>query len=533
MKYANTDKLHEVIKDFVDTAISMPGSKMHQALVDKVVSGDFLSKYEKWLTRGEKEDDDFKTFRLNKMAFPKQREVLLDARAYKRVYLMCGRRAGKSIFNALYMLATAIDKAPARILYIGLTITKGVELIWDSCHILDLADAIGLEYTAHRSDSYIDFANGSTIHFTGNASTAEREKARGDYWDLIIIDEAQSQGESIDYFIQSILEPMLMDRQGQLILTGTGPRTRGLYWARVWENEKDCFPGYRQNWNLTDNPFILDHDTVLTEERKKHGWSEGDNTYIREYLGKISYDDDALVYRLKPENYYTDEEFTIWLNKQPITDIRFTAGMDYGFRDADAFVIVCYSKSSRERWLITEYKKFRSGWEELGNKVIELLAAQALNPMFDRTLTILPGDPAYPSRFDIHIDGSADPVIKRINRPTTNLPIYAEPATGGKKTAIDFRRRFGLNIIDAYKANKDNAVEQLQDDIRCGAFKVRRGSIFDEEATYTVFAREGEDGMGNITREIDDNVYHPDLIDAVLYSMRPVWLNGLPKRKEK
>ena len=57
-------------------------------------------------------------------------------------------------------------------------------------------------------------------------------------------------------------------------------------------------------------------------------------------------------------------------------------------------------------------------------------------------------------------------------------------------------------------------------EIKDGKF-IKHNSIFAEEALYTVFARDEQD---NLTRQIDDAVYHPDLADALIYSFFPIWV---------
>jgi len=66
------------------------------------------------------------------------------------------------------------------------------------------------------------------------------------------------------------------------------------------------------------------------------------------------------------------------------------------------------------------------------------------------------------------------------------------------------------------------AIELLQEETRKGIFKVKKDSIFADEALKTIWGRNDKD---ELTREIDDGAFHPDLLDAVLYSMRYIWQN--------
>jgi len=63
-------------------------------------------------------------------------------------------------------------------------------------------------------------------------------------------------------------------------------------------------------------------------------------------------------------------------------------------------------------------------------------------------------------------------------------------------------------------------IELLQDEARRSMLKVRQGGPLSEEAMRTVFARNDQD---QLTREIEDITYHPDMMPAVTYALRPVW----------
>jgi hypothetical protein len=334
---------------------------------------------------------------------------------------------------------------------------------------------------------------GGLMLFGGNGSKDEREKNRGPHWDRVAIDEAQSQKELM-YLVESILSPTLLDTGGQLALAGTGPRVRGTYWEAIflgqWADGKSLYPdALRINWNLTQNPFIPNYETALAEIRAEKQLKETDSLYVREYLGRISYDDDALVLRLAEQNAFDDDALAAWIKGQPVTDIRFTAGLDFGFTDSDAFVIIAYSTSKPERWIVHEYKQNRIGTAELAAEIRCGLAYVATSPLFAKVIT-------------------------------KDFMIYSD--TGGNAiTAYDLATQYSLPIQAAYKAEKAMAVELLQDESRRGVFKARRTGPFWDESLKTIYARDDQD---KLTREIDDETFHPDMIPAVTYAMRDIWL---------
>ncbi len=449
-----------------------------------------LSEIDTVLMRAEKQDNDFQHYRIHKSAFDIQQGLLLSKNRYK--FVMAGRRGGKTEYFARAICDVLLEGGRAH--YIHKTLTTGIEQIWQL--VVNLCGELGLVISEHhRNEGTLTLENGGFFKVSGNVTVEDREKKRGEKWHLVIIDEAQSQAALLS-LVESIIEPELIDFGGTLVVGGTGPRVRGTYWEALylgqWSDGRPLYPGaLRLNWNLSQNPYIPDHEKALETIRKDKGLSELDPLYVREYLGRIAYDDDALVYRLGAGNYYTDDELALWINSQPITDIRFTAGLDFGFEDADAFGIICYSQTRPERFLVHEWKANRKSTEEIASALRGGLEYVRASPLFAKVE-------------DVH---------KRFQ-------IFGDEGGLGKQIAYDLNVIYKLPVYAAYKASKDLAVELLQDEVRHGLFKVRKGGIFDDEALKTIFKRNDQD---QITREIDDETYHPDMGDAVLYGMRLPW----------
>ena len=467
---------------FIQDALN-PKSTAFKFMAERLYGMDILADVDAQLNKSRREDTDFMTYRIFKEGFDIQQTILLSKA--RDIGLMAGRRAGKSQTNKLKVIHQSQVGLNQRILVIGLTVMKTMKLYWEDT--VKLLSDLGIQCTPHYSDQRIDFENGSFIVFGGNSNKVEREKYRGDYWDLIVIDEAQSQPE-LGVFIREVIKPMLLDTNGCLMLTGSGPRTRGTFWEEFYNNPSPS--GLRLNWNLSYNPFIYDYANALEKIKEEEALEETDPLYMREYLGLVCYDDDALVYRLKDENLVTDDEVLQWVAKQSPEDIKFVAGLDYGFKDSDAFVIIMFSEKSNEKFLVYEYKK-------AGTDVTELREAIKIGSDYlDKTFPMV-----YNRKYDIYAD------------------------TSDQKIALEFSNRYGISIHPAYKYNKTLAIQMLQEEVRKENFKVKADGIFEYEALRTIFKRVEKEGMQSIlTKEIDGDVYHPDLLDAVLYSLRQYWL---------
>lgn len=462
----------------------IPGTKEHLWMAQRLLSENVLDDIDRQLNKSKREDRDFLTYRVFKDCHDYQQKILLSMEKF--IYLMAGRRAGKSEGDAKKAVYVALDKPEARVLFIGLSFTRCLEVFWNP--VKDLLEMLGIEIVEQRrTEGMMKLFNGSEIHFHGNTTTDERDKLRGSKWHLVIIDEVQSQ-KALPILINEILEPTLVDYKGQLILSGTGPRTRGTYWEELWTNNKQAL---RLNWNISHNPFIPDYEKVLEEIKKEKNLTDSSPLFQREYLGQISYDDDALCFRIKPENCYTDDELLAWIQSQPVTDMKFTAGLDFGYTDADGFAIILFSTSRPERWLVYEHKANRSGISELAEHINKGIEFVNTSPLF-------------------------------ASIPDKRFYIYSDGGGGGKKISVELATTFNLPCVDAYKVDKDIAIEQLQEEVRTNRFKIRDNGYFYDEALKTVFKRNERD---ELTRVIDDDTFHPDLADAILYALRFVWIN--------
>lgn len=312
---------------------------------------DITGKVQEYRDNKKAMDKDFIEYLLRKNLFNWQKAVYDDNS--KKICLICGRRSGKSYTDADLMIKHCnegfdnievdgrIVKKPRSAVYIGLTIQKAANNIWQL-----LKDEITrckiptnkIDNSAYR----IDFANGAFIELAGNSSKAEREKLRGKDNSLYIIDEAQSQ-QGLGYLITSIIQPILKGRNGTLILSGTGPIVaRGM-----WEQIINDATWSKHTATMADNPTIP--NTALQDVLTENGWDENNIVYRREYLGEIIYDTNRLL--IPSRSYYSIDD---------IKDRTFDAciiGMDYGFRDYNSFVPMIRDSLSKKWYIIDIFRK--------------------------------------------------------------------------------------------------------------------------------------------------------------------------------
>ena len=86
-------------------------------------------------------------------------------------------------------------------------------------------------------------------------------------------------------------------------------------------------------------------------------------------------------------------------------------------------------------------------------------------------------------------------------------------------TAIleEMKRVHNLPACQAWKYDKDEAITQLSEHCRNGQILIPAGGFLEDEFQQTLYERDEED---NITPEIDDEKFHPDIAMALLYASR-------------
>lgn len=222
---------------------------------------------------------------------------------------------------------------------------------------------------------------------------------------------------------------------------------------------------------------------------------------------------EARVFTPDQKNYFSLDQFREWVSENSATDhfrptpgsrlayrvpqarcdVRLTAGLDYGYEDANAFAIVAYSLDPKypEHWLLWEEKIWHVGVKPVADMVrrgelaVEMMAAEA-------------------------------GVINR------HIDICSDFGGGGKQIAAELAMQYGIACFTpAVKTAREFALNVLRDEVAEGVFRLKAGGPLDEEMGRIVWQRDEQE---RIIREIDDNIYHPDALWATIYALRPVWM---------
>lgn len=233
------------IQQYMSDAMNDTTGKAAQLMAANIFSDDVLKRLDAETDKIIARDIAFGRYRLSQTLFDQQRFVIED-RVSKAKCVLCGRRSGKTELNARMCVDAALQPNTP-VCYIHMTFQNGIDQLFDL--VVNAARAISLQIVngggdGDKNEGLIEFSNGSSIKFRGNANKNEREKIRGYKYRLVIIDEAQSQG-GLRYLVEDIIQPLQLDyADSQLVLSGTPPRILTLISSKhTWERNINRFTG--------------------------------------------------------------------------------------------------------------------------------------------------------------------------------------------------------------------------------------------------------------------------------------------------
>lgn len=394
--------------------------------------------------------------------FPKQNAFILDDSRY--ISAQCSRRAGKT--NGLaYRFFRTMEKYPkSQCIYLGLTRDSAKNAMWPALQEVNDRYNLGCVFT--ESKLSMKHPNGAVLHVYGADMPNFKARLKGRKCPGIAIDEAQDFGPHLEKLMDDALIPMLSDyNDGWIAVTGTpGPVPQG-YFFEVTKNRKFGFNHHE--WTLFENPNMPNPREFVTDLKTRKEWPDTHPTLLREWLNQWVLDVQALWVRYSAQlNDFVELPKTHKWN--------YVLGVDIGFKDADAIAVLAWSETSPNTYLVEECITRKQGISEL---VLQIDALQ-----------------------------------KKYNA----YKIVMDEGGLGKKIGEEIRRRFACPLEPADKANKQDNVEFLNDDLRLGKFKAKADSKFAQDSYLVQIDWE----KSTPKRIVLKKAVHSDIIDAVLYAFR-------------
>ena len=353
--------------------------------------------------------------------FDRQLAVLDDPSHFRT--MLCGRRAGKTKGLARMLVIKALEYPGEEIPCIEVArTTQATKTMWRELEALDKRHRIGAKFD--QAELSMTLPNGSRIPIVGAATIPEADKLRGGKYPFSGIDESGAFRASVlEYLIQEVVEPALADLNGSLILAGTptaaavGP----FYDATAAPN-----PGWSQHaWDMTQNPHIPHAAEWIAELLKRRGWGPDHPTFLREYRAKWVRDPNALVYRYDAGRNLISAPTHVRPN--------YVIGIDLGFVDATAWVVMSWSHSSPHIEVIESFRE--SGL--IPSKIAE--------------------------------------ITFQLRERYPNATLIADHGGLGKSIIEEMRQRHGLPVQGAEKTTKRSAIEWMNGDLEQGRIKVVQG----------------------------------------------------------
>ena len=206
--------------------------------------------------------------KLNIELFENQQQVKAESVTYKRVVLEVGRRGGKTDLMCEIMSYDLLNTPDANLLYIAKSGESAKNIAWAKLmKILSGKETVKI----NEHDLTIVSRNGSRLKLAGG--DREPDSFRGPAYHKVFIDEAAFIRD-LKYLVQEVVEPALLDYDGNLFLAST-PYGFGEFYDFC---KNKSFKYY--HWTAYDNPYIKN----ASLDRIKAQYGEDSDIWQQEYL---------------------------------------------------------------------------------------------------------------------------------------------------------------------------------------------------------------------------------------------------------
>jgi phage terminase large subunit len=389
--------------------------------------------------------------------FAQQAAFIKDPRKLKAA--LCSRRAGKSHMAGCYVIAEALKHPRSTVPYVALTRGHAKRIMWKT--LLELTRPYNPQ--VNLTELRITLSNGSDIVLAGANDEATAEVFRGQKFPLVVLDECASFRSHFREMVEEVIEPALIDMNGTLAMIGTpSAACRGLFFDATTQPTS---PYSLHKWTILENPFIPHAQTWLNERMAERGWTEDTPAYRREWLGEWVASTDSQVYAFSREKN---------IAKNIPQKLDYVLGIDLGYDDETAFVVIGYRSDLPHMYMVESYAKS------------EMTITDIVRMIDDLT-----------------------------SRYGTFTRIVADTGGLGKQIAAEIRKRYSVPVFPAEKTQKAEFIQLLNDDLRSGKILVSPIEInFIEEITALQWDEEKEG------RFIEDPRFANHRCDAFLYAWR-------------
>ena len=305
--------------------------------------------------RAQKQQRKSHALNLSKTLFDQQVEFIEDES--KRKAAICSRRSGKSYAAGRYLIKEALEDEGTTCVYIARTREAAKRILWSSLKEADQRFRLGIKF--NNADLIAVFPNKSKIMFTGANDASDVDKLRGAAFSLAVLDEAAFFNINLRELVNEVLTPALLDRDGSLVMISTPNSACHGFFYDITEKGTYNFSVHR--WTVKDNPYMQHAVRAIQKDIDNGILDPSDPSYKREYLGIWVRDDQEIVYNYTQNNLFEN---------RPVSDEwEYILGVDLGYHDATAFVVVAWSPDYPSLYVIDEFKQSRMLTSEVEDKI--------------------------------------------------------------------------------------------------------------------------------------------------------------------
>jgi len=478
----------QLIVKYLTVARDNPLSTIGQQIGTILFSPDTLEQIERMEYLKTSRDSDFIQFRIYKNLLPHQKEVfqqLIEAWNQRKTTKHCilgGRRSGKTelVKNMAKYMIMDYGK-PKSMLYIGNEPDAVNTQIYQP--LLSILNEEGIPYETNRESMVIQ--GGGIVKVRAATQWPRLEGLRGGNYDLIVIDEA-AYNRWLKPLVETVLEPMLYDRRGSLVIQSSAPRIPGTYIERCYSG--DLSTGYVQHhFDVRHNTYLGTPEEIqelLQQTLISHNWTEDHPVFQSEYLSNIVYDTEARIV----SHYRVATPSELQELKNTISGI--AIGVDYGQVDQDAMVSVAWSKSLAKAIIIKSWSDNKQSFDSFTAKAEEFYRdARSFAPSLD----------------------------------VSSIKFLAD--TNEERISFDLHSKLGLNFQNAYKYDKNLGLFQLGSWVNSERMLLLNDTDAGMKDLITDFEKtiRKRDENDRLLAELDDKLHHSDLTGAaLLYASREI-----------
>lgn len=451
----------------------IPDTPAANKIANALFNDNFINQLQEYLERQAAKDVDFYKYQLLTTLYDKQQEVFTDE-ADKKHLIINSRRSGKTELMGR-LLAKNLLLPDAHCVYINRNSSAAIRQIRNPLETSLLK--IGLKCIKGSVENQeMHFENGSQLLILGNNNASDIDKLRGERISCCILDECGHQ-RNIRQLLREVIDPALKDygKDARLYVVGTPPRNKGTFVEDTWEHAIER--GWKKwHWTFMDNPFIPNRESVIEEVCKENGVDKDSAFIRREYFGELGvYDSDALWIK----KYNKDNN----IPKQ--AKLFAYVGVDWGYEDKAAVVSVVASKQQSKAWIVDSWSEEKKGIIEVSNEVKRQVES-----------------------------------LKK-EYPNLEREPWVICDTNEKGAVYDLYNSYKIpNVFTAYKYDLDYAEDQLNELFTTNKFVLANdpSGRVEEDIQNSLWKRDEE--TDRILHEIDDDLWHPNALMAVMYISR-------------